>query len=204
MIGPMAPHRVVVRKRHPGGNEDIVLEQRPGRDIGAGLELHPRADANVVVHCNAAPDDGLGAELCPFPHVGLIGHDAPRLYARAGQNHGAGADERPIADLGGCRRLARRGRARAQRQWLPDHASVLQPHALAERGPGVHGHPAPTSALSGSPHVLPQQQPGRAVRRLQHACSLRSDCCSASSTRTTRSPASPLERGWAPSRTQLT
>src|SRR6185436_10890355 len=91
VFGPVAAHRVVVRRRCAGADEDVVLDHAEGREVDVALDLAPRADHHVVVDRGTAADDRLRADHRALADLGLVADD--RLVA----DHRARVDDRARA-----------------------------------------------------------------------------------------------------------
>ena len=73
----------------------------------------------------------------PLAHARLVAEDHARADLRAGEDHRAGGDDRPVADLGGLERLSFGRRARRERRLLADDRVLEHLHAVAELRPRI-------------------------------------------------------------------
>ena len=134
----MAGHRVVVCRGHAGPQEDVVLDDRPARDVHPGLDQHAGADDDVIVDRRSPPEDGAFPERRPFAQLALIAEDRAGSDARRRIQNRPGADRDAVLDDERIR-IAGAGRARpgAQPRALAKHRMRLDQTAGADPRPAV-------------------------------------------------------------------
>ena len=160
-----AAGRGVVREHHAGGDEDVVLDLGPGRDVRARLHADARADADVVLDRGPAAHHGLVADMGALAHVGLVGDDAALAHPRPGHQDRARSNRRLRAHHGRPGRRASRGaRARAERNRLAHHAAVLEPRPGTHDAAGVDDHVPAQLDVLGQLDALADQESWRALR----------------------------------------
>ena len=209
---------MVVGGRHAGPQEDVVLDHRAAGDVDAGLDQDTLADACVEVDGRAPADHRAGSRP---PRARAPAPDRPRsryrrccapAYTTAPQQTVAPAPIRRATDLAG------RARARAQPRALAEHGAVLDHASVADLGAGVDHRARPDARAGSDAHPVVDHRAGRdrhpvaepgaggdvspraqvvSLWRHRTGTSRRersSECCRASSTRTTRRPLAPSEQ----------
>ena len=159
VVAPLGPaHEVVVRGDHARCDEDVLLERRVRRDVGAGLDLRQRPTVRVVLDQRAAAEDDVVADGDPLADAGLVAEDHARADRRAGEDDGAGRDDRPVADLG------RRRAARASPSSAATSVGCLPTTAPSRIfTPSPSTVPGYTTAVSCTSGAAIRGVPGRAI-----------------------------------------
>src|SRR5215468_1070954 len=143
-----APEKIVVGESDFRSDEATITDFRERGYIGFRLQLAPAADADLVFHRDAPPDDREFANLHVLTNRCQVSdHDLASQHAAA-IDHRHGPDHAIVANDAGRKLLLAGYRAEGSlHRQLADYAVVINAHIGADDCPGMNHHPASNPAV---------------------------------------------------------